>query len=329
MALQVRGCLEAAVRLGPAMDQKQAVSGSLFARLPNLLILVSVSYKSLHQSLTTTSTPMYDLFTLASMDEQRDHTHPLCARYSHSSRCLSQSQAQWLAVGDNEGKLTLINTLRDIYTFEQQYTASPVWTACVGSVFELAWRHDDEVIATGGSDYMVRTWDTQTGEQLRCFGGLRGSPRSIAWDSSNGGGDVFVSGGRDGAIHVFDARVAGRSEEGVTDPVLSIWGAHTSLVKRNPRQKHHPKGVTSLAYVPGRGNGVLASAGCADGILKLWDLRSAHESGRNIDVDEAAKATAEAAAPRKGGKKKKTKPLVLDPIDEGIDLTAVHGHNKR
>lgn len=37
------------------------------------------------------------------------------------------------------------------------------WQACLGSVFELKWRFDDEMIASGGSDYNVRVWSTETG----------------------------------------------------------------------------------------------------------------------------------------------------------------------
>lgn len=41
--------------------------------------------------------------------------------------------------------------------------SKPRWSACRGSVFELKWRFDDEMIATGGSDYMVRVWSPETG----------------------------------------------------------------------------------------------------------------------------------------------------------------------
>lgn len=115
----------------------------------------------------------------------------------------------------------------------------------------------------------------------------------MTWDPSCPSGSVFLSAGRDGAIHLFDTRVTTRvphsafrlrhQQEATTPAVMSLWGAHTSLPARPRRGKGSrgggegvllPKGIMSVMYVPSRGAHMVASAGCADGVVKLWDLRN-------------------------------------------------------
>lgn len=76
-------------------------------------------------------------------------------------------QAQWLAVGDNEGTLHLVNTLPDpMMSYDTASRITPRWSACQGSIFELKWRFDDEMIASGGSDYSVRIWNPESGVSI-------------------------------------------------------------------------------------------------------------------------------------------------------------------
>lgn len=88
-----------------------------------------------------------------------------------ASRSLNNYQAQWLAVGDNEGRVHLLNTLDDpMASVDTKIESKPRWSACHGSVFELKWRFDDEMIATGGSDYVVRVWSPENGVSGRANG---------------------------------------------------------------------------------------------------------------------------------------------------------------
>lgn len=244
-----------------------------------------------------------------------------------ASRSLNNYQAQWLAVGDNEGRVHLINTLSDpMATVDTEMQDKPRWEACNGSIFELKWRFDDEVIATGGSDYVVRLWSPETGHELRAFKGHRGSPRTIAWDP-NGSGNILVSGGRDGAVHLYDVRVKDRSVNGEPwSPCLSLWEAHTMEEPPRPlrgpgsrggaRGKpsvKQPKAVTSIVYLPNRGSHLLASAGCVDGRIKLWDFRY-------LESESAA-----TGAKNFGGalrKKARNEDITLvDPLEQGFDVT--------
>ncbi|KAE8204769.1 hypothetical protein A4X06_0g994 [Tilletia controversa] len=201
--------------------------------------------------------------------------HPLCCAYSYSSKAAEPS-AQWLAIGDNEGRIILLNTLDD--STADEFTGPPQWRvtgrdlgiAATGpppSVFELAWRQDDVLLASSASNYSVAVWDVSTHACTDVFAGPQGSARSIQWDP-NGGGNLLCSGGRDGAIHFFDRRVrpgesgasSGPSDEhgeaahfsendmpAAVQPVLSIWSAHTSSVlsksKSAPKHAHASAGA--------------------------------------------------------------------------------------
>jgi denticleless len=269
----------------------------------------SVSQRPFHNSFCTTSTPAKDLFTLPSAHEDQRFSHPLCAEYANSARCLTGSRAQWLALGSNEGQLFLLDTSGQTTHFSSENT--PSWQAHDGSVFEVQWRSDDQQIASGGSDYKIRVWDSSSGQAIRTFGGHRGTPRTIAWDP-DGRGNLLASGGRDGAIHVYDTRTAND-----TDAVVSIWGAHAPKAdiatgrRRRRKIEQAVRGITSLAYVPGRAAHTLCSAGCGDGALKVWDLRNVAATTSRDSSDEASAVA--------------TVPL----LEQGVDVsTHLRSHNK-
>ncbi|PWN48762.1 WD40 repeat-like protein [Violaceomyces palustris] len=197
--------------------------------------------------------------------ESESYAYPFCSSYSYSSRSVNPS-AQWLAVGDDQGRISILNTLQNQDPSAESYFSHPVWSVtpedCPGSIFEVSWRFDDRVILSGSSDYLVKSWDVEYQKPLDVFQGHRGSPRVIVWDpttSGDGCGNIFASAGRDGAIHLWDTRVSQRSprwrdEAGMGErlssyqdegegtsggngeasteskrPVLSLWSAHTSV----------------------------------------------------------------------------------------------------
>ncbi len=60
-----------------------------------------------------------------------------------------QPSAQWLAVGDDEGRITLLNTLPSQDMSAERPTSNPQWQASQNSIlFELAWRFDDRSISS-------------------------------------------------------------------------------------------------------------------------------------------------------------------------------------
>ncbi|EST07690.2 WD40 repeat [Kalmanozyma brasiliensis GHG001] len=244
-------------------------------------------------------------------------SHPVCATYSYSSRAVNPS-AQWLAVGDDEGRITLLNTLPWQDISAEHTSSNPQWQASsTSAVFELAWRFDDRSILSGASDFSIRSWDTEYQKCTAMFQGHRGSPRTIVYDPTTNGdggcGMVFASAARDGTIRIWDARTSSRhvvvGDDGEEDcigirPVLTIDAAHSagpastatssgkgrkftrngaaSVVSRpaTKRLKRQPlpAGITALSYLPDGEGHKLLSGGSANGIIKCWDLRHVRQS---------------------------------------------------
>ncbi|PWN19114.1 WD40 repeat-like protein [Microstroma glucosiphilum] len=248
------------------------------------------------------SHPDHSIYTLPSLANGGETLNqPLACAYSYSSRSYTSSR-QWLAVGDNEGVLSLLDTSRDqtLSTYRSIHDGPavdrPTWQATIGSLFSVSWRFDDAYLASSGSDYTTKIWDTSTLSCVHSFVGSRGTSRAIEWDPHSGG-NLLASGGRDGAIHVYDLRMAQKEAVISTDstiaddadkleptsPLLSLWSAHApspalTAAGFRARSNTTAKGVTSLIYHPHRPH-ALFTAGCADATIKLWDLRFAVDSG--------------------------------------------------
>lgn len=273
--------------------------------------------------LETFVSPSSCIFQIPRSTDDEILSHPICAAYSYSSRSVNPT-AQWLAVGDDEGRITLLDTLPWQDASAESFTTKPQWQASSSSaIFELVWRFDDRSILSGASDFSIRSWDT---EYLKCTGrfqGHRGSPRTIVYDPTTNGdggcGMVFASAGRDGTIRIWDARTSSRSQMieaddedgdiGIT-PVLTIDAAHNTVASiaaaagskgRKQRLKATvavgrgrkrlptytlPAGITALAYLADGQGHKLLSGGSANGIIKCWDLRHVRQSQPSTPVSE-------------------------------------------
>lgn len=266
--------------------------------------------------LETFVSPSNCVFQIPRSADEEVLSHPICAAYSYSSRSVNPS-AQWLAVGDDEGRITLLNTLPWQDESAEQFAANPQWQASTSSaIFEVVWRFDDRSLLTGASDFSIRSWDTEYQKCTAEFEGHGGSPRTIVYDPTTNGdggcGMVFASAGRDGSIRIWDARASSRghiiSGDGDEDwvgvkPVLTIDAAHSTVTpsaaatgttkgrkqprngtgnagrgKRRLQQQPLPAGITALSYLPDGQGHKLLSGGSANGIIKCWDLRHARQS---------------------------------------------------
>ncbi|KAL4399380.1 proteasome-mediated ubiquitin-dependent protein catabolic protein [Malassezia pachydermatis] len=185
---------------------------------------------------------------------------PLSAAYMHGASA-SRDIPQYLAVGDEEGRVHVLDTQAP--STSQDHAILSTSPAIVnGSVFAMAWRPDDRVIALGGSDYTVSLWDLQHEICVRAYDAHQGSPRALAWDPFSDG-TIVTSGGRDGSIYVWDLRMA--------EAALHLPRAHGPRRRSRRQAEAHTAGVTALAYVP---NGQLVSA-CSDhAMVHAWDLRA-------------------------------------------------------
>ena len=179
---------------------------------------------------------------------------------------------QYLAVGDDEGRVSILDTLEP-HASALAYSSEPL---VHGSVFALEW-HDD-LLAIGGSDCTVRLWDAEKQAVTITWEGHAGSPRALAWSPDG----YVTSGARDGDVYVWDART----------PAAAVH------IPRAHAKKKSVAAVTALAYLPGgQTSGLRTAIDVLDGIedIDIAELTSAdvvrHKLVSEIvDAYEAAEA---------------------------------------
>ncbi|KNC83126.1 hypothetical protein SARC_04599, partial [Sphaeroforma arctica JP610] len=134
-----------------------------------------------------------------------------------------------------------------------------------GLVFDVSWAGNSHVLSAGG-DSTVKLTDVETGTSST-FNGHKGSVRSCRFqqDSSS----IFVSCSRDGAIALWDTRVASAKGSNV-QPTRIISDAHTTNMRTASAQS------ACGAFFAGTSQ-VIVSAG-VDGLIKLWDARTSHKA---------------------------------------------------
>ncbi|WFD28228.1 hypothetical protein MNAN1_003234 [Malassezia nana] len=188
---------------------------------------------------------------------------PLSAAYAHSA-CAVPGAPQLLAVGDDEGRVHLLDTLIPAQAWEQRALRHSTSPLVDGSLFALAWRKDDAALALGASDYSVSVWDVERERCTAMYDAHRGSPRALAWDPQ-GGDQVLCSGARDGIVYVWDVRQA--------TPAMHL--PHAPSGRRRRRRRTLAKdalAVTSLAYLP---TGLLATTTSDTAAVRVWEPRMA------------------------------------------------------
>lgn len=175
---------------------------------------------------------------------------------------------QLLAVGDDEGRVHLLDTLVAPDAWEPRALRHNTQPLIDGSLFAMEWRADDAALALGGSDYSVSVWDVERERCLAMYDAHRGSPRALAWDPASGG-QVLCSGGRDGAVYVWDVRQSA--------PAMHLPDVHG----RRTRRRGLAPAVTSVLYLPG---GLLCTAGSSTAAVRVWEPRMARAVQTSADL---------------------------------------------
>ena len=172
-----------------------------------------------------------------------------------------QPGTQTVAVGDEEGYVTLVDT-----TLSCNNGSNATHYMCHNNaIFDLAWVPGHAQLLTASGDQTIRLSDVATQAEVRCFRGHRASVKAISTLDAN----TFASGGREGDICVWDDRLA------EPRPSLVVSNAHEVAPPGGKRKRGTgvSAGVQSVSCVCFLDDAKLASAGASDGAIKIWDLR--------------------------------------------------------
>ncbi|TPX44173.1 hypothetical protein SeLEV6574_g04667 [Synchytrium endobioticum] len=196
-----------------------------------------------------------------------------------------------LAVADEDGVVTLIDTLVDTRAPLEE-SIKMEWTAHENAIFDIVWSADDIRVMTASGDQTVRVWDVATQSSIGTLGvhlfgasdplnGHQGSVKTVANHPHEP--SMYVTCSRDGRMLLWDLRIPGK---GLPDgsmahkPVYMINGAHVPESKTKSRRRTPARAqsfssahsVTAALFLPGSTMRI-ASAGAADGLVKIWDMR--------------------------------------------------------
>ena len=196
-----------------------------------------------------------------------------------------------LAIADEEGFVTVVDTNRALGDGSTVYGAAGAGVASGeipairsqyechhNAVFDITWLSCDTRLLTASGDQSVKLWDAESCTSLGLFKGHKGSVKSVTVRPSCE--DTFATGSRDGEMMLWDMRApahtCSRSARQYVPPVSRIR-AHPMAGKSRRRRRgslasDSQQSVTQVMFL--RDDSLLASAGAADGTVKLWDVRS-------------------------------------------------------
>ncbi|WAR63140.1 hypothetical protein PtB15_18B222 [Puccinia triticina] len=142
-------------------------------------------------------------------------------------------------------------------------------------IFALSFSPSDLMLATGSGAQVSEIFDVETGNVLSRLQDHTGTVKTVEFSSFNE--NIVVTGSRDGSIKIWDLRITGAqtSDDGSRfhPPVITIRNAHDEKFTGRKRRKGvHLPSVSSVLWSR-IADHQLFSAGSANGVVKLWDVR--------------------------------------------------------
>jgi U3 small nucleolar RNA-associated protein 15 len=166
------------------------------------------------------------------------------------------------------------------------------------------YRHDGRLVAAGGEEGVVRTFEASTGAAMRTMKGHTGPVHAVRWAP---GGMHLLSASDDKSVRVFDvptgecmwARAAGHADyarsasaspmspniwaSGAYDRTVCIWDTRSDDQRPVLRLDHGVVGpVEDVVFMPG--GCLLLSAGGNE--IKVWDITHGTRGGRSTSSDD-------------------------------------------
>ncbi|XP_013108631.2 protein lethal(2)denticleless isoform X1 [Stomoxys calcitrans] len=183
-----------------------------------------------------------------------------------------------LAIANEDGKIALQDTTQRNYEPEEKALTAP--QCHYNAVFDLEWSPGQMRFISASGDHTARLWEVTNSEILavRHFVGHTRSVKTAAFRKNDS--SVFATGGRDGAIIIWDTRanlnvdMTPRADNCIYSGHVGGPGTPVSQRKRSRTPKMPPNttssSITGLAF---QDENTLISCGAGDGIIKVWDLR--------------------------------------------------------
>ncbi|XP_053964772.1 protein lethal(2)denticleless [Anastrepha ludens] len=184
-----------------------------------------------------------------------------------------------LAIANEDGKIALQDVTKRNEDPEERALNAP--QCHYNAVFDLEWAPGQMKFVSASGDHTACLWQVDESGEIRILRSFVGHTRSVKTaafrrhDSS-----VFATGGRDGAIIIWDTRanlnvdLTPRADNCIYSGHVGGPGTPVSQKKRTRTPKMTPSAtsssITGLAFQDAN---TLISCGAGDGVIKVWDLR--------------------------------------------------------
>ncbi|XP_067630739.1 protein lethal(2)denticleless [Eurosta solidaginis] len=184
-----------------------------------------------------------------------------------------------LAIANEDGKIALQDTTKNNEEPEERALNAP--QCHYNAVFDLEWAPGQMKFVSASGDHTASLWKVDEAGEIRNIRSFVGHTRSVKTAAfRRRDPSVFATGGRDGAIIIWDTRanlnvdLMPRADNCIYSGHVGGPGTPVSQRKRTRTPKIAPNAtsssITGLAF---QDTNTLISCGAGDGIIKVWDLR--------------------------------------------------------
>lgn len=243
-----------------------------------------------------------------------------CNSYDNPGRCIpfcvtSCHKESLIAVGDEEGRVRLLDTSRDRLDLFPGVHMS--FQAHTNAIIDLDFSADDLRLATASGDQTGRVVDIMTQTPIANLHHHTASLKQVRFQPGAANNSVLATSSRDGSVQIWDLRCTGKPVQNIPSPedrqvnlafrrpppkegraVNSLYHAHARTSRQvlqahgvghsdMPSRHELPSragdvSVTCLQFLPQGKEHLLLTACEADASINLWDIRLIHTSRQKV-----------------------------------------------